>query len=106
VIDQATGWKIDLIVRKSRSYSQEEFRRRQRVTLHGVAVFMTTAEDAVISKLEWAKRAQSGRQIEDVAAILRVRWDALDQVYLVRWIAELGLEIEWGDAQRAAGISA
>jgi hypothetical protein len=105
VIDQATGWKIDFIIRKSRSYSQEEFRRRQRVTLHGVAVFMTTAEDAIISKLEWAKRAHSGRQIEDVAAILRVRWETLDKAYLVRCIAELGLETEWGDAQRAAGIS-
>ena len=31
VIDLATGWKIDLIIRKSRPFSQEEFRRRQRV---------------------------------------------------------------------------
>ncbi len=105
VIDQASGWKIDFVNRKSRSYSREEFRRRQRVTLHGVAVFMTTAEDAVISKLEWAKRTQSGRQIEDVAAILRVRWDALDDSYLEKWITELDLKREWDDAQRVAGIS-
>jgi hypothetical protein len=26
VIDLATGWKIDLIIRKSRAFSQEEFR--------------------------------------------------------------------------------
>ena len=105
VIDQATGWKIDFIVRKSRSYSREEFRRRQRVTLHGVAVFMTTAEDAVISKLEWAKRAQSQRQIEDAAAILTMRWDALDHPYLAKLIGELGLKKEWDEAQRVAGIS-
>jgi len=75
VIDQVTGWKIDLIIRKSRPYSQEELERRQRVKLHGVSLFMTTAEDAVISKLEWAKLAQSRRQIEDAAAILRgTRW--------------------------------
>jgi hypothetical protein len=105
VIDQATGWKIDFIIRKSRPYSQEEFGRRQRVTLHGVAVFMTTAEDAVISKLEWAKRAHSGRQIEDVAAILRLRSETLDQAYLAKWIAELDLKKEWDDAQRLAGIA-
>lgn len=105
VIDQATGWKIDFIIRKSRSYSREEFRRRQRVTLHGVAVFMTTAEDAVISKLEWAKLAQSRRQIEDAAAILRVRQDVLDHSYLAKWIADLGLTDEWSDARRVAGIS-
>jgi hypothetical protein len=68
VIDLATGWKIDLIIRKSRPFSQEEFRRRQRVKLHDVSLFLATAEDAIISKLEWANLAQSRRQIEDVAA--------------------------------------
>jgi hypothetical protein len=104
VIDQATGWKIDLIIRKSRSYSQEEFRRRHRVTLHGVAVFMTTAEDAVISKLEWAKLAQSQRQIEDAAAILRARWGSLDRTYLEKWTAELDLLKQWHDARHVAEI--
>jgi hypothetical protein len=104
VIDQITGWKIDFIIRKSRPYSQEEFRRRQRVTLHGVTLFIITAEDAVISKLEWAKRAESSRQIEDVAAILRTRWDNLDRPYIQRWVEELELGEEWKKAQDSAGI--
>ena len=78
VIDLATGWKIDLIIRKSRAFSQEEFRRRQRVSLHDVPLFVASAEDIVISKLEWAKLAQSRRQIEDAAAILRVQWALFD----------------------------
>jgi hypothetical protein len=105
VIDLATGWKIDLIIRKSRAFSQEEFRRRQRVHLHDVPLFVASAEDVVISKLEWAKLAQSRRQIEDAAAILRVRWDALDHSYLAKWIAELDLQKEWDAARRVAGIS-
>jgi hypothetical protein len=104
VIDLATGWKIDLIIRKSRAFSQEEFRRHQRVTLHGAALFVATAEDVVIAKLEWANLAQSRRQIEDAAAILRVRWDALDRSYLEKWIDELNLKKEWNDALRLAGI--
>jgi len=105
VIDQATGWKIDLIIRKSRPYSQEEMGRRQRVNLHGISLFMTTAEDAIISKLEWAKLAESRRQIEDAAAILRARWGALDDVYLLRWVGELNLKKEWDDARGVAGIA-
>lgn len=105
VIDLATGWKIDLIIRKSRAFSQEEFRRRQRVSLHDVPLFVASAEDVVISKLEWAKLAQSGRQIEDAAAILRMRWDALDHSYLATWIEELDLKKEWDAARRVAGIS-
>jgi len=105
VIDQATGWKIDFIIRKSRPFSLEEFRRRQQVMLQGVPLFMTTAEDAVISKLEWAKLAQSQRQIEDVAAILTARWEMLDRAYLEKWITELSLEKEWDHARRLAGIA-
>ena len=37
VIDLATGWKVDLIIRNSRAFSQEEFTRRQRVSLRCAA---------------------------------------------------------------------
>lgn len=106
VIDLKTGWKIDLIIRKSRAFSEEEFRRRQQVTLQELPLFVASAEDVVISKLEWSKLGQSQRQIEDVAAILRMQWHMLDRTYLEKWIVELGLKNEWSDACRAAGISA
>jgi hypothetical protein len=106
VIDLATGWKIDMIIRKSRAFSQEEFRRRRRVTLYGAALFVASAEDVVIAKLEWAKLAQSRRQIEDAAAILRARWGSLDRTYLEKWIGQLGLKKEWDEAQRVGGTSA
>lgn len=105
VIDLATGWKIDLIIRKSRAFSQEEFRRRQLVNLQDLPLFVASAEDVVVAKLEWSKLAQSKRHIEDVAGILRMRWESLDRSYLEKWTLELGLETEWNDARRAAGIS-
>jgi hypothetical protein len=105
VIDLATGWKIDLIIRKSRAFSQEEFRRRQRIQLQDLTLFVASAEDVIISKLEWSKLAHSHRQIEDVAGILRMRWASLDHSYLEKWICELGLKMEWEDARRVAGIS-
>jgi hypothetical protein len=105
VIDLATGWKIDLIIRKSRAFSQEEFGRRQSVNAQGLALFVASAEDVVIAKLEWSKLAQSQRQIEDVAAILKLRWELLNRPYLERWISELNLNAEWSDAKRVAGIS-
>lgn len=105
VIDQASGWKIDLIFRKSRAFSEEEFSRRQRISLHEMALFVASAEDVVVSKLEWAKLAQSQRHIEDVAGIFKVRWDSLDRAYLEKWVRELGLETEWKNARRTAGIA-
>jgi hypothetical protein len=104
VIDLATGWKIDLIIRKTREFSQEEFRRRKCVALQDVPIFVATAEDAIISKLEWSKLAQSQRHIEDVAGILRLQWPLLDRSYLEKWIAELGLDDQWLQARSASGI--
>ena len=39
VVDRSTGWKIDFIIRKSRPFSREEFRRRVRAHLQGVSAF-------------------------------------------------------------------
>jgi hypothetical protein len=104
IIDLSTGWKIDLIIRKSRPYSQEEFSRRQLLNAQGVTLFVASAEDVIIAKLEWSKLAQSQRQIEDVAGILRIRWDSLDHSYLEKWIRELALTHEWSNARRLAEI--
>jgi hypothetical protein len=104
VFDTSTGWKIDLIICKSRPFSQKEFRRRRIVQLQQVSIFSATAEDVVISKLEWAQNAQSKRHIEDVSEILRARWDQLDRPYLEKRIGEVGLAAEWRAGQVAAGL--
>jgi len=103
VVDIATGWKIDFIVRKSRPFSEEEFRRRRKIDISGIDVFVASAEDVIVSKLEWSKLSQSSRQIEDAAAILRIRWESLDHIYLEKWIATLGLGNQWNEARCSAG---
>ena len=85
IIDMRTNWKIDMIVRKSRAFSREEFGRRQPVSLEGVPLFVASAEDVILSKLEWSKLAQSQRQIEDAAGILKIRTDSLDRSYPVSY---------------------
>ena len=103
VIDLRTGWKIDLIFRKSRPFSRQEFSRRQLVDLQGSRLFVASAEDVILAKLEWAKLAKSQRQIEDAAAVLRLRSEALDRPYMEQWISDLELRDQWSAAQLAAG---
>jgi hypothetical protein len=102
VVDLATGWKADLIMRRSRTFSRTEFDRRTVVDFEGMRVPIATAEDVVLAKLEWAKLGESARQIEDAAGILRVRSSELDASYLERWVRDLGLEREWAAARRAS----
>ncbi len=100
VIDLASGWKIDFIIRKNRPFSREEFARRMEITMLDVPVFVASPEDTVIAKLEWSKLAGgSERQRRDVAGILATMGSDLDREYLDRWIRELDLAGEWQAAQ-------
>ena len=99
IIDLKTSWKIDLIVRKSRVFSQEEFGRRKLQNVQGVPLFVASAEDIILAKLEWAKLGESLRQIDDAAGILKLRGDSLDRSYLHKWVRELGLTKEWNAAR-------
>ena len=91
VIDTTTGWKGDLIIRKERPFSQEEFARRQAVDLLGVTTHVATAEDTVLAKLEWARAGGYERQMADVVAVLAVVGASLDDAYLDRWAAVLDI---------------
>lgn len=94
-IDPATGWKADLIVRKHRAFSDEEFGRRLSTELFGQHVAVATLEDVILSKLEWSTMGGSARQLEDVRRLLAVADDTLDFAYLERWIEPLGVGDAW-----------
>jgi hypothetical protein len=102
VVDTATGWKVDLIVRKSRPFSRSEFERRRPIEYEGTRLWVATVEDLIVAKLEWAKLGGSARQLEDVAALVRLAAPQWDQAYVDHWIAELDLSIQWREAQALA----
>lgn len=100
LVDSSSGWKVDLIIRKDRPFSRSEFARRTRVRTLGVDVYLATAEDTVLAKLEWAASGGSDRQVADASTVLAVVGDDLDQAYLERWAAELGVTELLAQARR------
>lgn len=104
VIDIASGFKLDMIVRKDRPFSREEFGRRQRADLAAAKQLMlATAEDTILSKLEWARKGGgSERQLADVRGIVDVRGDELDREYIQRWAQDLGVLELWRQCDRGA----
>ena len=104
IIDIASGWKVDVIVRKNRAFSREEFKRRVLVDYHGVALYIATVEDCILSKLEWAFKSGSERQLADVQSLLAVSQGALDHEYLARWVPALGVNALWNQVQHAAPL--
>lgn len=90
VIHNALIVKVDFIVRKQDPYREEEFRRRQPVTIDGLRVYMVAPEDLVLSKLFWAKDNHSERQLADVRGVLK-QVEGLDYSYMEAWARELGI---------------
>lgn len=99
-IDPETGWKVDFIIRKTRPFSVEEFRRRRSAEVLGVELSLATPEDLVIAKLEWAKMGGSEVQLRDVRSILRARAGRLDRDYVERWVGRMELRDQWREALR------
>ncbi len=95
-IDIRTGFKLDLIFRKDRPFSREEFARRQAAELiPNASVALSSAEDTILAKLEWSRKAgRSEKQLEDATGVLAVNPD-LDRAYIERWASELGVLDSW-----------
>ncbi|MDI9430898.1 MAG: hypothetical protein QM570_04175 [Planctomycetota bacterium] len=92
VIGLDGGWKADLIIRRDRPFSHEEFRRRHRIEVMGQVLWIAASEDIILSKLEWMKGRDSDIQYSDALGIAIAQWGNLDLAYLKKWAVELGVE--------------
>ena len=102
-IDRETAFRVDLMIRRERPFSREEFARRERRDLEGLPVFIATAEDTILSKLEWAGKAGSSeRHLADALGVLQVSGDRVDRAYVERWAVALGVEDLWRELLRQA----
>lgn len=86
-----TGFKVDMIIRKSRPFSRMEFSRRQPAFYLGANRWFTTAEDIILAKLEWSRMAGSERQFNDALNVAKLQRDNLDRTYLEKWARDLDI---------------
>lgn len=100
VIHYATAWKLDLIPLKDEPFHQSEFLRRRKESILDTACYVQAPEDLILSKLQWGKRSNSARQMEDVRALLRAGL-ALDEAYLLNWAQVLNVSANLKEARRA-----
>jgi hypothetical protein len=107
VIDPSSAFKLDLIIRKDRPFSREEFARRLRAALgESLEVVLATAEDTILSKLEWSKLGGgSERQLADVGGMIELKGADLDRDYIERWARVLGVLDLWRQADRGSAES-
>jgi hypothetical protein len=100
VIHTASGFKIDVFVKKDTPFEQSAFARRRLVELGEEPIYLVSPEDIILFKLEWHRLGGgvSDRQWSDIVGVLQVQKDHLDFAYMEQWAAQLGL----ADALRKA----
>lgn len=93
IIDTDTGLKADLwILERSNEYRAASFERRKEVELFGIKAFLASAEDVILSKLDWYRRSgETTQQLKDAKAVYQMQKERLDFDYLKRWAEALDL---------------
>ncbi len=109
VIHLATSFKVDVFALKQREYDRIAMERAEETDLiveaPGQLFFVCTPEDIILSKLEWFRLGDeiSEKQWNDILGVLKLQGRGLDQDYLTKWAAELGvadlLEKALGEAE-------
>lgn len=87
LIHLPTAFKVDVFVSRGRSFDKDSMRRATKETIgttRTLEVPIATAEDSIISKLEWYRLTEetSERQWNDVTRLARLLGDHLDITYL------------------------
>lgn len=102
--------KIDVYLSRGRPFDRQAGNRTVARFLTGTEegrrFELASAEDVILSKLEWyeAGGRTSERQLSDIQGVLDVQGTALDLEYLRRWAPELGVADLLERALAAAGL--
>jgi hypothetical protein len=109
VVDRAAGALERFARRLDRhdSYVSPEAGRKavsRARPVSGVKVFVASAEDTTLAKLEWARLGESERQRRDVSGAFEMQGGGIDRGGVERWARELGVE-ELGQRVDAEGSS-
>ena len=99
IVDYASMWKVDFIIGQPTPFDASRFARRAIVEIAGVRLYAASPEDILLTKLWWAKLAESERQVNDAAGIIQVQGEKLDVEYVERWVAALELDAQWAAAR-------
>jgi len=93
LLDTDTGDKVDFWMLTDEPFDQSRFTRRRTEELLGLKLAVSSPEDTVLAKLNWAKRSGgSEKQFNDALHVYEVQSGNLDMEYLRRWAKVLGIE--------------
>lgn len=94
--------KIDFWVLKDKASERARFERRKKISLFSRSTYIISAEDMVLTKLEWFKRSKNTKHLDDAIGIIKVQAGKLDKHYITRNLEKFGIKKYWGTAVKKA----
>jgi hypothetical protein len=92
LLDAREGDKVDFWLLTDDEYDRVRFARRQVAVFEATALSVSRPEDTILMKLRWAAMlGGSEKQFTDVLRVYEVQHGRLDEGYLDRWAAALGV---------------
>lgn len=96
VLDNREGTKIDFWLLSDEPFDRSRFSRRYIQPLHGIPLQVSSPEDTILAKLNWAQESGgSEKQFTDALRVYELQSPKLDEAYLARWAKALGVESLW-----------
>ncbi len=97
LIHLATAYKVDVFIPKQRAFDRMQLERRVAAlitTEPEKAIYVTSPEDNILSKLEWYRMGNeaSDRQWRDILGVLKMKAEQFDLEYARRWAKSLKVE--------------
>lgn len=95
LIDTSSGDKVDFWLLKDEEYDRSRLGRRRSIEALGLNLAVSSPEDTILMKLRWGRDSGgSEKQTTDAVSVYELQEGALDEGYLDRWAAELGVTEE------------
>jgi len=88
----STGLKIDFWLLTNDEFDKMRFSRRIKVPILDKEMVISTAEDTILQKLRWHKKAKIEKHLIDAAFVYQIQKENLTQKYLKDWAKKLKVE--------------
>jgi hypothetical protein len=109
LVDTVNALKVDVFVLGDGLLDRMQIERRILVDVPGTptGIWVTSAEDQVLRKLDWYRKGDrsSDRQWRDIVGILRVHGAVIDRAYLLESAQALDLVGDLEEALRQSGVN-
>jgi hypothetical protein len=103
LIHHGTGYKADLYLAGQDPLHRWAMSRRVRIAVGGNPLWLAPPEYVILRKLEYYREGGSQKHLRDIAAMLDVSGDRIDQEEIAARARDLGLEGQWAAAKKLSG---